>query len=107
MTEIQTATFEQWAILEVMGHRRLAGLVSEATIAGAGFIRIDIPKTAEKDGDQEFMTTQFYRPDSIYAITPTTEAIARAVANNTVFRPVERYELTAPTNNQNDEEYPW
>lgn len=32
-----------WAILELMGHRRLGGYVREVTLAGAGFFRIDIP----------------------------------------------------------------
>lgn len=36
-------TFEGWAILELMGHRRLAGHISEAQIGGASFIRIDVP----------------------------------------------------------------
>ena len=35
--------FKQWAILELMGHRRLAGLVSETTLAGGAFLRIDVP----------------------------------------------------------------
>jgi hypothetical protein len=35
--------FEGWAFLELMGHRRLGGYVSEATVAGAGFLRIDVP----------------------------------------------------------------
>ena len=36
-------TFEEWAVLELMGHRRLAGKVTEATIGGGAFLRIDIP----------------------------------------------------------------
>jgi hypothetical protein len=35
--------FEGWAILELMGHRRLGGYVRETQIAGAGMLRIDIP----------------------------------------------------------------
>lgn len=35
--------FESWAVLELMGHRRLAGFVREVTIAGAGLLRIDVP----------------------------------------------------------------
>ena len=42
MTE-NANTFEGWAILELMGHRRLAGKLSEAIIGGASFIRIDVP----------------------------------------------------------------
>ncbi len=81
---------EGWAILELMGHRRLAGIVSETTVAGGAFIRIDIPGT----GDQG-PATQFYAPAAIYCLTPTTEAIARAAAASAVVQPVQRWELKA------------
>ncbi len=77
---------QMWAILELMGHRRLAGLVTEAQIAGAGFIRIDIPKP-------EGNVTQFYSGQSVYSLTPTTEEIARAVAKDIVDVPVNPWEL--------------
>lgn len=80
--------FEGWAILELMGHRRLGGYVSEATIAGVGFIRIEI--VAEKPID---CATQFYSPGAVYALTPTTEAMARAVAAHNAPQPVHRWEL--------------
>lgn len=35
--------FEGWAILELMGHRRLAGHVRAVEIAGAGMLRLDVP----------------------------------------------------------------
>ncbi len=35
--------FETWAILELMGHRRLAGFVTEQEIGGANLLRIDVP----------------------------------------------------------------
>lgn len=35
-----------WFIVELMGHRRLAGYVTEQTIAGAGFLPAD-PKLSE------------------------------------------------------------
>ncbi|MFH0899046.1 MAG: hypothetical protein V2A73_00300, partial [Pseudomonadota bacterium] len=66
--------FAEWAILELLGHRRLAGYVTEQEIAGAGLLRIDVP------GDDGVVATQFYSPASLYCMTPTTEEIARAVA---------------------------
>lgn len=81
--------FEGWAILELMGHRRLGGLVRGQEIAGKGFIRIDIPGNGEHDG-----ATQFYNPDSLYALTPTTEEIARRIAEAAPM-PVTRWELRA------------
>jgi hypothetical protein len=84
-----TATFEGWAVIELMGHRKLAGMVREVTIAGAGFLRLDVPGEGDKG------TTQFYPPTSVYCLTPTTEEIARAVARNQQPAPVQRYELRA------------
>lgn len=82
------ATFEGWCIIEIMGHRRLAGMVREVTIAGAGFLRCDVPGAVGAT-----MMTQFVPPASIYAITPTTEEIERAVALHNQAGPVTRWEL--------------
>lgn len=82
--------FEGWCIIELLGHRRLAGYVREQNIAGAGFLRLDVP--AAKDSDPD-IATQFYPPSSVYCITPTTEAVARAVGSKSRPEPVQRWEL--------------
>ncbi len=89
MTEKETS-FEGWAILELMGHRRLAGYVTETEIAGAGVLRLDVPGAEE---DAEPFATQFYAPSALYCLTPTTEEIVRAVAARTRPAPVQRWEL--------------
>lgn len=83
MTEDQI--FSYWCVIELMGHRRLAGLLTEQEIAGKGFLRLEIPGQPG--------ATQFINPASVYAITPTTEAIARAVAETHRPAPVQRWEL--------------
>lgn len=80
--------FAQWAIMELMGHRRLAGFVTEEEIAGAGLLRIDVPGE-----DGKALATQWYNPAALYALTPTTEEIARAVAKANRPEPVQRWEL--------------
>ena len=79
--------FECWAVIELMGHRRLAGFLAEQQIAGAGFLRLDVH---DADGA---VATQFYSPSSVYAITPTTEEIARKLGARARPMPVTRYEL--------------
>jgi hypothetical protein len=80
--------FEGWVVLELMGHRRLAGYVTEQAIGGASFIRVDVP------GDNgATAATQFYSAVAVYCITPTTEAIARALASRSQPAPVQRWEL--------------
>lgn len=91
------ATFEGWCILELMGHRRLAGMVQEVEIAGAGFFRIDVP------GPKEDSMTQFYPPSAVYCLTPTTEEIARAVALHNQAGPVTRWELALPRTDDDEE----
>jgi len=62
----------QWAVVEIMGRVRIVGLVSEATIAGAGFIRVYVPEMAGQPA-----STRYFGTASIYAITPITEELAR------------------------------
>ncbi|MGI5223553.1 hypothetical protein [Actinoallomurus sp. CA-142502] len=93
------SVFAEWAILELLGHRRLAGRVTEAQIAGASFLRIDVPS--------EPPATQFYAPGAVYAITPTTEEIARAVARRYAPAPVQRYELGPLVPADREADAPW
>lgn len=82
--------FDEWVVLELMGHRRLAGKLTEQEVAGASFLRLDMPRA---DGTT---VTQLYGPQTVYCITPTTEEIARAVAIMCEVTPVHRWELPAP-----------
>lgn len=88
----QDKGYEGWAILELMGHVRLAGRVTEESHFGVALGRIDIP-TAAGDG----YTTQYFGGASIYRLTPTTEEIARSVAVHSQPRPVQSWELPART----------
>jgi hypothetical protein len=90
MTEMQT--FEQWAIVEIMGHRRFAGLVTEQAIGGASFVRVDVPAV---DGLPAF--TKLLGAGSIYAITPTTEATAKQAATSFRCRAFSEYDIPAMT----------
>jgi hypothetical protein len=85
-------TFEGWALLELMGHRKLAGFVREVSIAGAGFIRIDVPGV-QGGVIETTLATQFYAPGAVYAVTPITEDLARRFALRCQPEPVTRWEL--------------
>jgi|SRR5579871_1922481 len=81
--------FEGWAVLELMGHRRLGDFVREANVAGAAMLRIDIPG---KKGEPP-IATQFYAPGALYALTPCSEEAARAVAEHNKPEPVTTWEM--------------
>lgn len=82
--------YEGWAILELMGHRRLGGHLTAATIAGASLLKIDV----YTDDFSDPSATQFYAPAAVYAITPCAEETARRVAGTVA--PVAIWELPRP-----------
>ena len=67
--------FEQWALVELFGHQKIAGKVSNQEIGGAPFIRVDVPKTKKS---KKF--TKLFGSAAIYSITITDEKTARAAA---------------------------
>lgn len=93
----QAATFRQWALVEIFGHERIAGEVSEQTIGGEGFIRVDVPAV---NGQAAF--TRLYGGKAIYSITPVSEDIARRAAASMQARPVTVYLLPTPSEQDDD-----
>jgi hypothetical protein len=58
----------EYAIVEIMGHRKHAGRIYDVERFGAKMVRIDVPT----EGDfAKGYTTHFYSGPSIFSITPT------------------------------------
>lgn len=77
-------TFEGWAKIELFGHRVLFGHVSEVTMFGATFARIEVPTEPPQ--------VEFKSASAIYGITPWTEEQCRK--QNEPWKP--RPALSAP-----------
>lgn len=101
----QEQRFKAWAILELFGHKVMAGEVSEANIAGGVMIQINVPEVPAVPADpnyeysraQPFIPafTKFFSPSAIYGITPTTEESARATAIRMRAPPIDAFDITA------------
>lgn len=78
---------ETWAVVELMGHIRLAGRITEENHFGSVVGRIDIPQS---DGS---LVTQWFGGASIYRVIPTTEPVAREIALNDKPKPIQVWEL--------------
>lgn len=88
MTEPTTEKFESWGLLELFGHQRLAGKLSEQTIGGCHFIRIDVPQVGDTAA-----YTRFFTQGAIYGMTPMEETTARKLATYLRAVPVSAYEI--------------
>jgi hypothetical protein len=71
----ETAIVENWAILEIMGHERLAGRLTETTIAGVPMLRVEVPTTEKLPGFVRLLSGA-----SIFSLTPVPQDVATIVA---------------------------
>lgn len=114
--------FDSWAVVELFGHQQIAGRVSEASIGGAAFIRVDVPEQPERkaiqswDRDQPAIPayTRYFGGGAIYALNPCSEESAKRVAHNLRARAPIPFDvpsaplLAAPNDAENTEEdEPW
>lgn len=80
--------FEINAIVELFGHQKMAGVVTEQTIGGASFIRIDVPETEAQPSFSRMMN-----PSAIYAINPVTEEVMLEMAHRFQKKPIESWDI--------------
>jgi hypothetical protein len=90
--------FDSWAIVEVMGHTRVASKVTEESIAGVNMLRVDVPPVTKADRSWQNGAyvnipyavpgyTRYFGGASIFSITPCTEELAREAAGNSCSNP--------------------
>ncbi len=97
MTTVQK--FEEWCVVEIMGHKKFAGFVSEQAVGGASFVRVDVPEVTTEKGDVLPSFSKLFGASSIYCLSPCTEATAKAFAAQMRTESFSRYEaprLMAP-----------
>lgn len=74
---------EFWGIVELFGHSRIAGLVSETSIGGCSFIRIDVPAN-----DKSPALTKFYGNGAIYSMTVVSEEVVHLFVKHNIPAPI-------------------
>lgn len=102
---LPTAGEPFWGVLELFGHRQLAGLISEEERFGEKRARIDIPHVAPTP-DRPWFSSQSYGGKAIYGVTRVSEARARELAKRLQPLPMNERQLTARTLDEDEEEHP-
>jgi len=94
----------KWAIVELFGHARIAGAVSEQAFGGAALVRVDVPavsfdEEAYVDGLRTASVhtipahTRSFGAASIYSINWCDEATALLAAHGLRHQPLRPYNL--------------
>jgi hypothetical protein len=112
--EVKQATFEGWAAIEMMGHRKEIGFVTTQAFGQAVLFRVDTPELPEREYVLESPEyaggrycppgTKVKRPASpaksclvapaaLYAINPCSESAVMAMIERSISRPLIILEL--------------
>jgi len=92
---MRESTFDTWALIELFGHSRIAGLVTEQALGGSALIRVDVPALpARGDIQAQPAFTRYFGIAAIYSLTPVSEDLATAAADSMRVHPVEIYMAT-------------
>lgn len=76
------------ALVELFGHTRIAGQVSEHSLGGNTMIRIDVPETKINPKFTKFVNTS-----AVYAINPIAEDMMIQMADEIQAKPIFSYDL--------------
>jgi len=84
----QPEKFDVWALIELFGHSRIAGRVTECNLGGAAFLQVDVPETEKNPA-----FTRILNPSAIYAINPLDEDSARNYAERIDAAPIKSWDV--------------
>jgi hypothetical protein len=87
---MENQSFDQHCIVELMGHQRIAGRVTEQAVGGTNFVRVDVPAV---NGNPAF--TRLLGSAAIYALNPVSEEIALEADKQFRSLPVQAYDIPA------------
>lgn len=76
----------QFAIVELMGRKVVAGYVTEEVVYGKAMLRVDVPATSAFPP-----FTQYYGAEALYCVTPVSEDVAKLTAEANRVNPVSVY----------------
>ena len=84
----EQAKFDEWAIVDLFGHQRIAGRVSEQAVGGCSFVRVDVPASDRRPG-----FTRLFGAGAIYAITIIDQETAELAARACLVQPMEPWSI--------------
>lgn len=91
------APARQWAVVELFGHQRIAGELSDHLIGGDSFVRIDVPDVTVPAGDGATRVipahTKLFGGKAVYSVAFVDEGTALAAAHSIRHQPISSYTL--------------
>ena len=90
MEQTTSSKIETWAIIQLFGHKKMAGVATTENFGPSVMLRVDVPETTRQPA-----FTEYYGMSAIYAISPISEEMARKTAESLNVLPPIPYEVSA------------
>lgn len=75
--EAQPSELKAWALVELFGHQRIVGFLSQQTFGTGVLFRVDVPDLMKEGKIVRDGFTRYFGLSSIYSITPISETAVR------------------------------
>lgn len=92
-----------WMLVELLGHNKIAGFVTEEQKWGQVLLRIDIPTSVNPETKGLEFTTQWYGTHALYCATPINETDAIQLAKQLRPKPFNKFDLHRESNRNLDD----
>jgi hypothetical protein len=73
----EPAELKAWSLVELFGHQRIVGYLSQQTFGSGPLFRVDVPDLTKDGNTVRPGFTRYFGLGAIYSITPITEEIVR------------------------------
>ena len=80
--------FEIWALVELMGHNKIAGRVTEHKFGNQSMLRVDVPAVNNLPAFSKIIAV-----NAVYAINPLTEQDATEYAEQLKAKPLDVWDM--------------
>jgi len=77
--EPESQELKSWALVELFGHQRIVGYLSQQTFGTGVLFRVDVPDLLKDGKKTRDGFTRYFGLSAIYSITPIDEATVRAL----------------------------
>lgn len=88
-------TFEAWALVELMGHNKIAGKVTEHKFGNQSMLRVDVPEVEDLPA-----FTKIIAVNAVYAINPLSETDAIDYAKHLKAKPLDLWDMSSIFSNR-------
>lgn len=109
--EEPSTELKSWALVELFGHQRIVGFLSQQAFGTGVLFRVDVPDLLkEQEGSLTKLIvregfTRYFGLSAIYSITPVTEDVVRKLLPSIDGTPGEARALSQRSYSRSEEDY--